>query len=81
MLCGNPGRGTAVGFGGSFNQTTGKVFSAEYAIYCNLFRISRRGEAINYRRYASPSFQVAKPRTLTDISAILIIQTIHLTEL
>ena len=39
----------------------------------NLFRISPRGKAVNYRQCASPSFEVAKPRKITVISAIVII--------
>ena len=31
----------------------------------NLFRISPSGEAVNYKSYASPSFEVAKPRKIT----------------
>jgi len=44
----------------SSEQVTGKIFSAEYAVNSKfIFRISSRGEAANYRPYASPSFEVA----------------------
>jgi len=41
--------------------------------FLNLFRISPRGEAVNYRQYVSPSFEVDKPRKITAISAIIVI--------
>ena len=39
----------------------------------NLFRISSCGEGVNYRPYASTSFEVVKPHKITAISAIIII--------
>jgi len=58
----------------SSNQAIGKVFSAEYAIYCkfSIIKLSPLGVAVNYKPYASPSFQMAKPRKITVISAIII---------
>ena len=46
---------------GSFssNQATCEVFSTEHAIYSKFIRINLRGEAVNYRPFASPSFKVA----------------------
>jgi len=37
------------------------------------FRVSARGEAVNYRPFASPSIKVPKPRKLTARPAIIII--------
>ena len=39
----------------------------------NLFIISPRDEAVNSCPYASPLFEVAKPRTITALWAIIII--------
>ena len=37
----------------------------------NLLKISNRDGAINNRQYTSPSYEVAKPRKITAISAII----------
>ena len=37
------------------------------------YSISPRGEAVNYRPYATSSVEVAMPRKITAISAIIII--------
>ena len=70
----NRGRGTIVG--GFCNPTRQLVrFSPPNVIYYKLFRISPRGEAINYRRYMPytyPSFDEVKPCKITVISTIVI---------
>jgi len=64
----NPGRGIIIGARSfSSNQAMnwqGFLRRIYMLSILNLFRISRRGEAVNYRQwiYSSPSFEVAKPR-------------------
>jgi len=69
------GRGTIVG--GVFYPARQLARFSPPNMPCilNLFRISLRVEAINYRPHASPSFEVAS-HVKTDISAIIIIITI-----
>jgi len=69
----NPSRGITLG--GVFHPTRQLArFSPPNMPYIvNLFRISSRGEAVNYRPYASSSFKLAKPRKITAISTIIII--------
>ena len=57
----NPDRGTIVG-GGVHPTRQLTRFSRP-----NLFKISPHGEAVNYRPYVSPSFEVAKPGKITAI--------------
>jgi len=51
------------------------TFSAEYAIYCKFYiyleLVHMHGEAVNYRPCGSSSFEVAKPRKITAISAVI----------
>ena len=58
----NPGRGTLIG--GLFHPTRQLAMftlpNMSYIKIVNLFRISPRGEAVNYSQYASPSFVVPK---------------------
>jgi len=42
-----------------------------FAIYCKFYSYIPRGEAVNCRPYAFPSFEVVKPRKITAISAIM----------
>ena len=70
-----PGRGVIVGV---FHPTRQLARFSHISKILNLFRISPRGEAVNYRPYASPSFEVAKPRKITGISAIIIIMNLVL---
>ena len=50
-------------------------FSSNQVSFLNLFRISPRGEAVNYRPYMRRylSFKVAKLRKINDISVICIL--------
>jgi len=67
----------------SSHQTTGKVFSAEYAIYCKFYNhleLSPSGEAVNNRPYASPSFELVKLCKITAISVVIIIIIIIMNE-
>jgi len=56
----NPGRGTIIG--GILHPA-----NMSYIVNSIVFRISPRGEEVNYRPYASTSFEVAKPRKITVI--------------
>jgi len=69
----NPGCGTIVG--GFFYQTKQLVsFSLRnMPSIVNLFTISPCGEAVNYRPYVSPSFEVAKPCIIIVILDIIIL--------
>jgi len=61
------GRGTIEGGSFSSNQATCHLFEIQ-----NLFRISLRGETLNYRPFASPHLRL--PATLkTAIAAIIVI--------
>ena len=59
--CSNPGRGTILG--GVFHQAWKlamfSIPNMPYIVIFLIYLISLRGEAINYRPYASPSFEVA----------------------
>ena len=44
-----------------------------YVKILNLFKISPFGEVVNFRPFGSPSFEVAKSRKITAITAIIII--------
>ena len=69
------GRGT---IGGVFHQTRqlARFSPPNMPFILNLFRISLHGEAVTYRPFASPSFQVAS-HVKTAISAIIIITNIN----
>ena len=67
----NPGCGTTVG--GIFHPTRQM---ARFSPPNMSSIVNPRGETVNYRQYASPSFEVAKPRKITAISAIIIISII-----
>jgi len=71
----NPGRGTMVG-GGFHPASILARFSPPnmpYIVNSKSSRIIPRGEAVNYRPYASPSFEVATARKTTAISAFVIV--------
>ena len=74
ILCGS---GTIVGgvFYSARQLSRFSPLNMQYIL--NLFRISLHGEAINYRPYASPSFEVASHIKNCHFGYIIIIEVIH----
>ena len=64
------GRGTIVGRVFHPTRQLARFFPPNMSFILNSFRISLRGEALNYRPFASPSFEVAS-HVKTAISAII----------
>jgi len=68
----NPGHGTIVGvFYPTRQQARFSPLNMPFIV--NLFRNSFRDEAVNYRPYASPSFEVYQASKIIAISPIIII--------